>query len=143
MNSNNKTSFEELLEEAESFIGSKTKQEKLEFDANALQLDIMHQIQDLMVAEGISRKQLADLLGKSKSFISQLFSCDKSLNLKTIVQFQEIFNKKFIPVFKEFSYFSKKFNFNKNDYYDSNYNTPVQFIFDIKDGKPVQTSKAA
>jgi len=97
-----------------------------------------------MEEKNISRTELAAKLKKSKSFVSQLFSGDKALNLKMIAQFQEIFNAKFIPSFKDYSEFSSSKKYNKNDYINNNYkkitsealkNIPIDLDFDILTNK--------
>ncbi|MDP2301915.1 MAG: helix-turn-helix transcriptional regulator [Ignavibacteria bacterium] len=108
MNSNTKPTFEELLNEAEELLVFKTKEEKTGFDKDVLQLEIMHEVQKLMDNEGLSRKELAEKLGKSKSFVSQLFSCDKKLHFGLLTQFQEIFKGKFKFSFIPFSDYNPK-----------------------------------
>jgi len=75
-----------------------------------------------MEAKNISRTELAVKLKKSKSFVSQLFSGDKALNLKMIAQFQEIFDAKFIPSFKDYSEYLVTRNFSKSIYIKNNEN---------------------
>lgn len=51
----------------------------------------MEQVSSLLDAIHMSRKEFAEQIGKSKSFISQLFSMDKMLNLKMPAKIQDIF----------------------------------------------------
>lgn len=47
-----------------------------------------------MKLKGISQKDLADSLGVSKSYVNQLFTLDKFLNMKTIAKLQNILDVK-------------------------------------------------
>ena len=47
-------------------------------------LDFTETICDLLEKEKISRKELADLLGKSKGFVSQLLNGGRNLTLRTV-----------------------------------------------------------
>src|SRR5688572_29347803 len=69
-----------------------TKDEKYEFKTDVLQVNIIQQIQELMDQKGLKKKDLAEYLNVSKSRITQLFSGDKRINLKTIVQFSDLFD---------------------------------------------------
>lgn len=108
MNSKSESTFEELLNEAEELLGFKTKEDKRGFDKDVLQLEIMNEVERLMVSEGLSRKDLADKLGISKSFISQLFSCDKKLHFGLLAQLQEVFKCKLNFSFIPYSEYSSK-----------------------------------
>lgn len=73
----------------------KSKEEKLEFDAVIIHLDIMHQIQNLLDNKKMSHADLASALNVSEAFVSKLFSGDKLLNLEKVAQIQSIFGTKF------------------------------------------------
>ncbi|MEK6553160.1 MAG: helix-turn-helix transcriptional regulator [Bacteroidota bacterium] len=83
----------------------KSKEEKLEFDAVIIHLNIMHQIQKLLDNKKMSHADLASALNVSEAFVSKLFSGDKLLNLEKIAQIQNIFGTKFQF---HFSYNTKK-----------------------------------
>ncbi len=88
----------------------KSKEEKLEFDAVIIHLNIMHQIQELLDNKKMSHADLASALNVSPAFVSKLFSGDKLLNLEKIAQIQNIFSTKFQF---HFSYNAKKNYFKK------------------------------
>ena len=69
--------------------------EKLQFEAEMLHLDIMYTIQCLIKERNLSKTEVAKQLNVSKGYLTQLFSADKLLNLKTIAKFQRIFEVKF------------------------------------------------
>lgn len=69
--------------------------EKLKFETEIIQLDFMSYLDNLMKLNNLSKTDLAKKMKKSSSFITQLFSGDKQLNLKHIALFQRIFGVKF------------------------------------------------
>ena len=105
-----------MIDELEELFTFKDDTERIEIKASFIQLDILDEIKKLMEEKNISRTELAEKLKKSKSFVSQLFSGDKALNLKMIAQFQEIFNVKFIPSFKDYSEYLKTKDVGKEGY---------------------------
>ncbi len=74
----------------------KTENEKLEFEAKMIQLDFISGLQELMKYRNIkSKKELAELLGTSPSFVSQIFSGEKLINLKHLAKIQKTLNVKY------------------------------------------------
>ena len=57
-----------------------------EFQTELLLLDINEQIVERMVARGIRRSELAQRLGSSRAFVTQLLNGKPNLTLKTLVQ---------------------------------------------------------
>ena len=74
-----------IQEELKEIIAFKSDKEKLEFELDIIQLNIMSEIQKIMDNEGVTRADLAQKMNKSKSLITQLFTADKQLNLKHLV----------------------------------------------------------
>ncbi len=91
MSSNNLT-YEERVYNLLSF---KDNDEKLDFETEIIHIEIINQILNLMEDKNISKAYLARVLGTSKSYITQLFTGDKILNLKLLAKLQRIFNIKF------------------------------------------------
>ena len=58
-----------------------------------LSLQFISEFNKLMGAS-VSKKAIADAIGTSRSYITQLFSGDKLLNLQTIVNIQKALNAK-------------------------------------------------
>lgn len=116
MSLNKKDKIDELMAEFGEFVSSSSDKERIETKALFIQLDILDEVKKMMKSSNLSRKELADKLDKSASFVSQLFSGDKKLNLKIIAQFQEIFDAKFVPLFKDYSEYSVSLN--KNTYHN-------------------------
>jgi len=94
MSSNNK-----IQEAFKNILSVKNEKEKIETFASIIQLDIMNDVSSLMQAKGMNKKQLAEKLGVSKSYVTQMFTVDKNINLKLIAQIQSVFNVKFCPQF--------------------------------------------
>jgi transcriptional regulator with XRE-family HTH domain len=67
--------------------------EKLAFEKEILQFAIMQNIKDHLGNKKYS--SIADEMGVSKSFISQLFSGDKKINIDLMVKFQRALKFKF------------------------------------------------
>lgn len=135
-------SLNDYLENMDELLSFKSNEEKLNFDVNVIQLDILHEVNKMMEAEGMTKKELADKLGKSKSFVSQLFAVDKKLNFKMIAQLQQIFNAKFMPSFKKYEEFTKKTSFNRNQYLNTSGYEKAK-IYDIKSVKETINPQAA
>ncbi len=90
----------------------KNDNEKIQIKAEMLHLDIMNEISQLMEKRLISKTQLAAKLNVSKSYITQLFTGDKLINLKQLSQIQDIFDVSFTikskDNFKNFGSFDSK-----------------------------------
>jgi transcriptional regulator with XRE-family HTH domain len=134
MNAKEKKKINSMIKELGEALKFENEEDRIEVKASFIQIDILKEVKILMKEQNISRTELALKLKKSKSFVSQLFSGDKALNLKMIAQFQEIFNAKFIPSFKNYSEYNK---FSKNDYADDNYVriTTISNLKDYEDNK--------
>ena len=105
-----------MIEELETLFSCEDEKERIEIKASFIQLDILDEVKKIMKEKNINRTELAKKLNKSASFISQLFSGDKQLNLKMIAQFQEIFDAKFIPSFNDYSEYRNSKKYDRNDY---------------------------
>lgn len=86
--SNINNQVDELIE----FFSFKTDEEKIEFEALIIHSKIIDQIIILMEQKKMNRKELAEKIGVSKSYITQLFSGDKLANFKILAKFQQVFD---------------------------------------------------
>jgi len=75
-------------------LSFENEDEILEFKVDQLQLKTVNKILKIMKTRNISQKELAEKIKTSSSYISQVFSSDKPLSLKTIVKIQEALNIK-------------------------------------------------
>ena len=87
MSSSNRKKIEEALKTSLTPVDNN---EKIEFDAVKIQLSFLFKIQNIMDKQGISRKDLAEKMGTSKAFVTQLFGAEKFLNMKNIAKLQQI-----------------------------------------------------
>lgn len=138
--------IEAQLKKLEELLKFENEEDRIDVKASFIQLDILDVVKSLMKEKNISRTELAEKLKKSKSFVSQLFSGDKALNLKMIAQFQEIFDAKFVPSFKYYSEYALEKQISKKNFVKANQEdgwektTP---IFDINTKQIFGEAKAA
>jgi plasmid maintenance system antidote protein VapI len=86
----------------------KSDEDKITFEAQMIHLNLIAEITELMQLHGIaSKKELASLLGTTSSYITQLFSGEKLINLKLLARLQRVFDTKFVIVPQQ-SYTLKK-----------------------------------
>ena len=98
---------EKMMNELEALLAFNDEKEKIELEATLLHLKFVKIIEEAMKQEGLSKKNLAEKLDTSKSYITQLFSGDKLLNMKTLARFEQMLNINFAikaepkrPIFK-------------------------------------------
>jgi transcriptional regulator with XRE-family HTH domain len=83
-----KNDIDKIQDELKNIIRFKSDNEKIEFETSVIQLGILEELQSIMDKKKISRSDLAGIVGKSKSFITQLFTGDKHLSLRHIAELQ-------------------------------------------------------
>jgi len=81
----------DIIKEAFSF---ENEEEKIQFEAEMIHLDLIEEISKLMESKGMKRADLAKALGTTKGYVTQLFSGDRLLNMKTLAKLQTIFDVK-------------------------------------------------
>ncbi|MCP4111357.1 MAG: helix-turn-helix transcriptional regulator [Desulfobacteraceae bacterium] len=81
-----------LTQELRKILCFNDDDEKLEFEAEMLHMDIMHQVKMLMAEYGMNKNLLAEKLNISNDYLSDLFSGDELVNLKLLAKFQRIFD---------------------------------------------------
>ena len=72
-----------------------SKEEEIDHEAKVLMFQFLDRIQTKAEEQGLNRKQLAEKIGTSASYITQLFRGDKLINLSTIAKFQKELGVKF------------------------------------------------
>lgn len=82
----------ELMQNLFTFDSDK---DKLQFEAEMLHLRCMEVVQQLMDERGMNKKQLADALHTSKSYITQLFTADRLLNFTLLARLEQVFGVRF------------------------------------------------
>ena len=70
-------------------------EEKVEHDSKILMFKFLSIIEEEMIKKNMNKKELAQLIGTSPSYITQLFRGTKSINLTKIIELQNLFNIEF------------------------------------------------
>lgn len=91
MSSKAKNSFDKL----NKMLEFKSEREKTRLEEELLHLKFISSIEEIMDQKDINRTELADILNSSKSYISQLFSGYKMINIKTLSKIQKALNVTF------------------------------------------------
>lgn len=84
-----------LKNEFKQAIQFKDKADKVEHDAKILMFKFLSLIEQEMELRNMSRKELAQQLGTSPSYITQLFRGTKTINLIKLAQLQCLFDIEF------------------------------------------------
>lgn len=82
-------SSNDLIKEVFSF---ENENDQIKFEAEMIHLDLMNEISKLMDSRKMNKAGLAKSLGTTKGYVTQLFSGDRFLNLKTLAKIQQIFD---------------------------------------------------
>lgn len=88
LKNNTNPEFENLF----SFI---SKEEEIEHEAKMLMFHFLDKIQEKADEKELNRKDLAQKIGTSASYITQLFRGDKLINLTSLAKFQKELGFKF------------------------------------------------
>lgn len=89
MNSTNQENINDAFKKALSSIDEK---ESLEYDARMIMYRFLSEIEFLSDERGWTKKDLAEQIGTSASYITQLFRGSKLINLITVAKFQRVFD---------------------------------------------------
>lgn len=100
MNTELKTN-KELQDTFNQLFDQLSEQDKLENDANLLMFRFLSIIEDKCEALGLNRKQLAQKVGTSPSYITQLYQGDKLVNMITLAKFQKALDLEFEVIEKK------------------------------------------
>ena len=85
----------EVSKEFEDLFSFDNNREKLEHEAKMIMFRFLSELQKIQGDKPIKKKDLADKIQTSPSYITQLFRGDKLINLLTIAKIQEAFNIQF------------------------------------------------
>jgi ribosome-binding protein aMBF1 (putative translation factor) len=88
-------SITELEAKLAVFASNLRKADQTQFAAEMLHLDFMYLVKQRMNELNMSEKELAEKLGTSKGYLTQLFSGDKLVNLLLIARLQEVLGIRF------------------------------------------------
>jgi transcriptional regulator with XRE-family HTH domain len=70
-------------------------EERIIHNSQMISYRILSEVENLCLEKKIKKKELADLMGTSKSYITQLFTGKKSINTYTMAKFEDILNMHF------------------------------------------------
>ncbi|OWY22019.1 XRE family transcriptional regulator [Sphingobacteriales bacterium UPWRP_1] len=84
-----------LHEYMQNLFTFNSAEEKQQFEAEMLHLRCMGVIGQLMQERNMTKKQLADALQTSKSYITQLFTADRLLNITLLARLERVFGVRF------------------------------------------------
>jgi transcriptional regulator with XRE-family HTH domain len=102
MNSKNKS-----LEKLNRMLEFKSEREKERLEEDLLNLKFITAIEEIMDQKDINKTDVAEILKSSRSYVSQLFSGNKMINIKTLTKIQKGLNISF----KIYAIDNKKFDF--------------------------------
>ncbi len=108
MNTKQLNSTEEIRNEFQKLF-KKSPGEKVEHRAQMLSFIFLSEAQKVMDHKGWTRKKLADEIGTSASYLTQLFRGDRLLNLKTAAKIENALGIEFDITVSEIS----------NEYHDT------------------------
>ena len=89
------TNPQKIKDAFDEFFSDFTEQEKLESDARLLMFRFLEIIDDKREKLGWNRKQLAEQIGTSASYITQLYRGDKLVNMLTLAKFKKALGLEF------------------------------------------------
>src|SRR5690625_3327487 len=94
MNTKQSSSIEEIRNEFQKLF-EKSPEEQVEHRAQMLSYIFLSEAQKVMDRKGWTRKQLADEIGTSASYLTQLFRGDRLLNFKTVAKIEYALDLKY------------------------------------------------
>lgn len=74
--------------ELDHLFGKRNEKAQLEADTSALMFRFLSLVDRIMEERGLSKKALADLIGTSPAYVTQLFRGHKTINLETLAKMQ-------------------------------------------------------
>lgn len=88
MNTKNLNNTEEIKKEFQKLF-EKTPEEQIEHRAHMLSLIFLSEAEKALDRKGWTRKRLAEEIGTSASYLTQLFRGDRLLNFKTVAKIEQ------------------------------------------------------
>lgn len=89
------TKSKKIKQEFQNLLGFQTEEEKIEHRSKMIMFNFLDIIENEMSSRQMSKKELAEKLNTSASFVTQLFTGTKTINLLTIAKLEQIFDIKF------------------------------------------------
>lgn len=95
MNTNSLKTSQEIKSAFSGLFENRTEQERRDDAAQMLSFRYLSEIERLMQAYGITKRRLAEAVGTSPSYITQLFRGDRLLNFDMLARLEEALSVKF------------------------------------------------
>jgi transcriptional regulator with XRE-family HTH domain len=96
MNTKSSNSAHGEIETAfKTILSFDNEQDQLELEAKLIMAKFLEKIQEIATQKGLKKKDLAQKIGTSASYITQLYRGHKLLNLMTLAKFQRALNIEF------------------------------------------------
>lgn len=72
-----------------------TEEEQINLDEYMLMAKYLSEIENILIEKSLTKKALANKIGTSPSYLTQVFRGDKPLNFKTLAKIQTVLNIQF------------------------------------------------
>jgi len=96
MNTKSSNRAHEEIETAfKTILSFDNEQDQLELDAKIIMSKFLEKVQEIATQKGLKKKDLADKIGTSASYITQLYRGHKLLNLMTLAKLQKALDIEF------------------------------------------------
>ena len=96
MNTKSSNSAHREIETAfKTILSFDNEQDQLELEAKIIMAKFLEKIQEIAAQKGLKKKDLAQKIGTSASYITQLYRGHKLLNLMTLAKFQSALDIEF------------------------------------------------
>lgn len=83
----------QMSEELKELLEFKSEEERLDFEADMIQLDIMDEVRK--ITDGMSEKEATEKIGITKTMLSRLKTCESTLTIEHMAKIQRSFKIKF------------------------------------------------
>ena len=107
------TTSEEIKKQFDHLLTTTTDEDRIELEAKDLVFSFLAEFDKAMERNNISKKELANLIGTSASYITQLFRGDRSPNFLNIAKMKDALNLDFEIKLKGNDLIREEFHFPK------------------------------
>ena len=89
------SAYGEIETAFKTILSFDNEQDQLELDAKIIMSKFLEKVQEIATQKGLKKKDLADKIGTSASYITQLYRGHKLLNLMTLAKLQRALDIEF------------------------------------------------
>jgi transcriptional regulator with XRE-family HTH domain len=94
------SAYGEIETAFKTILSFDNEQDQLELDAKIIMAKFLEKVQEIATQKGLKKKDLAEKIGTSASYITQLYRGHKLLNLMTLAKLQRALDIEFDVVIK-------------------------------------------